>query len=59
MKEILDICVNFISLFQIGAQVSIGNFSIGANINLIGGTSVIFGWDTDLGNGMTKQMDLL
>ncbi len=38
----------------IGAQVSIGNFSIGANINLIGGTSVTFRWDTDFGNGMTK-----
>ena len=38
----------------IGAQVSIGNFSIGANINLIGGTSITFGWDTDLGNGMTR-----
>ena len=38
----------------IGAQVSIGNLSIGANINLIGGTSIIIGWDTDLGNGMTR-----
>ena len=38
----------------IGAQVSIGNFSIGANINLIGGTSITFGMDTDLGNGFTK-----
>lgn len=39
---------------DIGAQVNIGNFSIGANINLIGGTSIIFGLDTDLENGMTR-----
>ena len=38
----------------IGAQVSIGRFSIGADINLIGGTSITLGWNTDLGNGMTK-----
>ena len=44
----------YLETVGIGAQVSIGNFSIGANINLIGGTSITFGWDTDLGNGMTK-----
>lgn len=38
----------------IGTQVNIGRFSIGANINLIGGTSITFAWDTDLGNGLTK-----
>ena len=37
----------------IGAQVSIGNLSIGANINLIGGTSITVGWDTYLGYGKT------
>ena len=44
----------YLETVGIGAQVSIGNFSIGANINLIGGTSITFGWDTDLENGMTK-----
>ena len=38
----------------VGAQVSIGNFNIGTNINLLGGTSITLGWDTDLGNGMTR-----
>ena len=44
----------YVETVGIGAQVSIGNFSVGANINLIGGTSITFGWDTDLGNGMTR-----
>ncbi len=44
----------YLETVGIGVQVSIGNFSIGANINLIGGTSITFGWDTDLGNGLTK-----
>ena len=44
----------YLETVGIGAQVNIGRFSIGANINLIGGTSITFGWDTDLGNGMTK-----
>ena len=44
----------YLETVGIGAQISIGNFSIGANINLIGGTSITFGWDTDLGNGLTK-----
>jgi hypothetical protein len=44
----------YLETVGIGVQVSIGNFSIGTNINLIGGTSITFGWDTDLGNGMTK-----
>lgn len=44
----------YLETVGIGAQVSMGNFSIGANINLIGGTSITFGWDTDLGNGLIK-----
>ena len=48
----------YVETIGIGAQVNIGRFSVGANINLIGGTSVTFGWDTDLGNGMTKTKGL-
>ena len=44
----------YVETIGIGAQVSIGNFSFGANINLIGGTSITFGWNTDLGKGMTR-----
>ena len=44
----------YLETIGIGAQVSIGKFSIRENINLIGGTSITFGWDTDLGNGLTK-----
>ena len=44
----------YLQTLGIGAQVSIGNFSIEVDINLIGGTSITFGWDTDLGNGLTK-----
>lgn len=40
----------------IGAQVSIGNYSIGININLIGGTSITFGNTVDLGNGETHTV---
>lgn len=40
----------------IGAQVSIGNYSIGININLIGGTSITFGDTVDLGNGETHTV---
>ena len=47
----VEACVENIG---IGAQVGIGNFSIGTDINLIGGTSITFGWNTDLGNGMTR-----
>ncbi len=38
----------------IGAQVSIGNFLIAADINLIGSTSVTVGWETDLEDGTTR-----
>ena len=48
----------YVETVGVGAQVNIGIFSIGADINLIGGTSVTFGWDTDLGNGMTKTNGL-
>ena len=44
----------YVETIGIGAQVSIGRFSIGADINLIGGTSITLGWNTDLGNGLTK-----
>jgi hypothetical protein len=44
----------YVETLGIGAQVSIGRFSIGADINLIGVTSITFGWDTDLGKGLTK-----
>ena len=44
----------YVETIGIGAQVSIGRFSIGADINLIGGTSITLGWNTDLGNGMTR-----
>ena len=44
----------YLETVGIGAQVSIGNFSVGANINITGSTSITFGWDTDLGNGLTK-----
>jgi len=44
-----------INLFDvIGAEVQLETIGIGANINLIGGTSVTFGRNTDLGNGMTR-----
>lgn len=38
----------------IGAQISIGDVSFGANVNLTGGTSITIGRDTDLGNGITR-----
>ncbi len=38
----------------IGATINIGRLSIGADINLIGGTSITLGRNTDLGNGITK-----
>ena len=38
----------------VGTQINIGNFSIGININLIGGTSITLGKNTNLGNGMTR-----
>jgi hypothetical protein len=38
----------------IGAQINLGSFSIGANVNLIGGTSITLGWNTTLGNGLTR-----
>lgn len=38
----------------IGAKINIGNLSASVNINLIGGTSITFGRDIDLGNGITK-----
>ena len=44
----------YVETIGIGAQVSIGRFSFGADINLIGGTSITLGWNTDLGNGMTR-----
>ena len=44
----------YVENIGIGAQVSIGRFSIGADINLIGGTSITLEWNTDLGNGMTR-----
>ena len=44
----------YVETIGIGAQVSIGRFSIGADVNLIGGTSITLGWNTDLGNGMTR-----
>ncbi len=37
----------------IGAQVNIGHFMVGVNINLIGGTSITFGWNVNLENDMT------
>ena len=36
----------------VGAQVNAGRFSANANVNLIGKTSVTFGWNTNLGNGI-------
>ena len=44
----------YLETIGIGAQVNIGRFSVGADINLISGTSITLGWNTDLGNGMTK-----
>lgn len=38
----------------VGAKAAIGKFSICADVNLIGGTSITFGWNTDLGNGITR-----
>ena len=38
----------------VGVTISIGRFSISANINLIGSSSITIGWDTDLENGVTK-----
>ena len=38
----------------LGAKVSVGRFSVGININLIGGTSVAIAKDTDLEKGVTK-----
>ena len=38
----------------IGGQINIDNFSISANANLIGGSSLTFGWDTNLGKGLTR-----
>ena len=37
----------------IGAQLSLGRFSVGANVNLIGSSTITIGWDTDLGDGLT------
>ena len=48
----------YVETIGMGNQVHIGRFSIGTDINLIGGTSFTFGWDTDLGNGMTKTWGL-
>lgn len=38
----------------VGAKVSIGNLSLGFDINLLGNTSITIGTDTDIGNGMTQ-----
>ena len=38
----------------VGTQINIGTFSIGININLIGGTSITLVRNTNLGNGMTR-----
>ncbi|MBR2926429.1 MAG: RHS repeat-associated core domain-containing protein, partial [Clostridia bacterium] len=43
-----------LEMLGIGAQVSIGNFIIGANINVLGATSITIGRDVDLGNGWTR-----
>ena len=44
----------YLETIGFGAKVNIGRFSIGADIDLIGGTSITFGWDTDLGDGKTR-----
>ena len=36
------------------AQLKFEKLSVGAKANLIGATSVTIGWDTDLGNGVTR-----
>ena len=38
----------------VGVSVSIGNFSISLNANLLASTSITFAWDTDFGNGYTR-----
>ena len=48
----------YLNTVGVGAKVNIGRFSVGIDINLIGGTSITFGWDTDLGNGMTRTYGL-
>ncbi len=56
--EIEKVALAFVNLNEvqletigIGAKVAIGKFSIGANVNLIGGTSITFGLDSYLENG--------
>ncbi len=44
----------YLQTIGIGTTINIGRLSIGADINLIGGTSITLGWNTDLGNGITK-----
>lgn len=44
--------------FGIGVQINIGRFSISASINLIGTTSLTFGWMTDNGNGTSNLTGL-
>ena len=42
-----------IEVLGTGSRVSIGNFSIESNVNIFGATSITFGQDTNLGNGIT------
>ncbi len=44
----------YLQIIGIGATINIWRLSVGADINLIGGTSITLGWNTDLGNGITK-----
>lgn len=37
-----------------GTQINLGPLNIGVNVNLIGGTSLTIGWNTDLGDGLTR-----
>ena len=38
----------------IGATISVSDFSISLNMNLLSYTSLTFAWDTDLGNNYTR-----
>lgn len=40
--------------FGIGATISVSDFSISLNMNLLSYTSLTFAWDTDLGNNYTR-----
>ena len=43
-----------LEILGLGVAVSVGDFSISLNANLLASTSITFAWNTDLGEGYTR-----